>query len=132
MSLQLAQKPPSYLDTYRIFAHKIQISIPGVDKYSGELTHLGPSRFETIDLSAGIREFVVSPARSMKITERPVSLGNVRKVDVDPTLGGQYLGLSPFSDWLLRIDEPGASVIRAKPPTCINLEFFGTFRTRLS
>jgi hypothetical protein len=124
------QKPDQYKNAYAVFADSVKIFFPGIATFAGELTHLGPSRFET-SVENNIIEFVVFPPRAQTITEQVVSLGSATSTIMNSDHGGDYIGLSPFSDWKIKITQPSLAILQTAAPIYIEFQFFGSFRARV-
>lgn len=122
-------RPQGYPRAVAVFANAIQVVIDGLPRYSGYLTHLGPSRFASA--SGAKISFRTSP-ETRKISEHQLSLGNGLATLSTAGLVGdstdEYLGLSPFSDWLLEIDA-SSNWHRFSRARSIGFTFFGTMRT---
>lgn len=122
-------RPSAYERAYVVFASDIQVSIDGVSIFSGYLTHLGLSRFESRP-GAAIEFRTATEVR--RLTEQKLGLG----VGTNALAGGAwsaapseaYLGLSPYSDWLIEIDRPSQIRVLAMAKF-IDLDFWGQMRS---
>ena len=121
-----SHRPPSYGNAYWVFGERIKVRLSNIDHFQAVLTHMGASRFEKSPNDE--IEFTVA-SRPMRITENWADLGS------SPTLppgaansDAEYLGLSPFSDWLLQIRNPD-TIPGIEALEFVELEFQGTLRT---
>jgi hypothetical protein len=118
--------PKAYPYGCCVFADSVKVTVDGADQFTGRLTHLGACRFTKTPTEQ--IAFRLSP-ETRTITQENMDLGTGNQAGAESANGvAQYVGLSPFSDWLLEFDDLANSkwLDTAK---FIIMEFTGTMRT---
>jgi len=105
-------------DWYAIYATKVKVIVNGIRHFTGTVTHPGRGTFQGADRSASPMTFSMIPRTSSADDQTPADLGAQE---------GQYVGLSPFTQWLLVFTTPVPDLL--KHITSIDLAFSGTHRT---
>jgi hypothetical protein len=116
LNLERVQFPSTW---YAIYATSVEVRVQGIQSFSATLTHPGRGFFESAGPSDPPQTFSMSPRTSTATSQSPADLGAQQ---------GVYVGMSPFTQWLLAFTLPGASALHTV--TQIDLIFSGTHRTR--
>jgi hypothetical protein len=103
VSFYPADLPHSYARARAVFADVLTVTIDGVPVFFGSLEHLGESRFTTVD--DVVVAFLLQPS-TFRLTHNPIQLGSLPANWDGEIENADYLGLSPFSDWLIQLDDP--------------------------
>ena len=116
----LLDHPKGYERAAEVYANTIRVRIGGLRSFDGYLTHLRASRFRR--QSGDLIQYHLTPSVWKIGADVPIMVGTD---DVAPN-GQRYLGLSPFSDWMLSVSNSENISRRA---AVIEFEFTGTMRT---
>jgi hypothetical protein len=105
---------------YAIYVTSVMVRVHGIQNFSATLTHPGRGIFETAGQTDPPQTFSMAPRTSTVTDQSPADLG--------AQSGGEYVGMSPFTQWLLAFIAPNSRALQSV--TQIDLIFTGKNRTR--
>jgi hypothetical protein len=116
LNLERTQFPSTW---YAIYVTNVAVRVHGIQNFSATLTHPGRGIFESVGQTDPPQTSSMAPRTSTVTDQWAADLG---------AQSGEYVGLSPFTPWLLAFTAPNTSALHSV--TEIDLIFTGKNRIR--